>query len=42
VLDGVEDVVVSDPVTAGGGVDLHMAIVYYESVLPEPGRRIRG
>ena len=35
VLDGVEDVVVSDPVTAGGRVDLHMAILYYESILRE-------
>jgi hypothetical protein len=30
-FDGVEDVVVHDAVTAGGRVDLHTAILYYES-----------
>ena len=36
VFDGVEDVVVSDAVAAGGRVDLHTAILYYERLCRQP------
>jgi hypothetical protein len=35
-FDGVEDVVVGDAVAAGGRVDLHTGLLYYESPCGQP------
>ena len=39
VLDGVHDVVIGDPVLAGGGVDLHVPNIVSRNLAGEPDGR---